>query len=187
MCKMEKTLWNSRKSPWEGILASFFRLSNVFQALYILKGRGKHTTVMLFPFSCLVPHPIVHTYPISSKHHIKFRLCSHTCWRNIYLHLKGSLKPVFKDLITTIFFQASVTRLSSPPPVTPIVAPMLIPVMNSLVSQNEVELWKVIKVVVILIPGCVGATGAAGPKQVSAARADGRHTALPSGDESKHL
>ena len=79
------------------------------------------------------------------------------------------------------------TRLSSPPPVTPIVAPMLIPVMNSLVSQNEVELWKVIKVVVILIPGCVGATGAAGPKQVSAARADGRHTALPSGDESKHL
>ena len=91
---MEKTLWNSRKSPWEGILASFFRLSNVFQALYILKGREKHTTVMLFPFSCLVPHPIVHTYPISSKHHIKFRLCSHTCWRNIYLHLKGSLgKP----------------------------------------------------------------------------------------------
>merc|ERR1719370_1906412 len=32
------------------------------------------------------------------------------------------------------------TRLSSPPPVTPIVAPMLIPVMNSLVSQNEVML-----------------------------------------------
>ena len=102
----------------------------------------------------------------------------------------------FKRLIKTsfqrsyhynFFLQASVTRLSSPPPVTPIVAPMLIPVMNSLVSQNEVELWKVIKVVVILIPGCVGATGAAGPKQVSAARADGRHTALPSGDESKHL
>ena len=38
------------------------------------------------------------------------------------------------------FVKASVTRLSSPPPaVTPIVAPMLIPVMNSLVSQNEVQ------------------------------------------------
>ena len=42
--------------------------------------------------------------------------------------------------ILTSSVQASVTRLSSPPPVTPIVAPMLIPVMNSLVSQNEVKI-----------------------------------------------
>ena len=163
----------------------FFGFQTFFRPFIYLKAE-KNTPLQCY-FHFPVHFPIVHTYPISSKHFIKFRLCSHTCWRNIYLHLKGSLKPVFKDLITTIFFQASVTRLSSPPPVTPIVAPMLIPVMNSLVSQNEVELWKVIKVVVILIPGCVGATGAAGPKQVSAARADGRHTALPSGDESKHL